>query len=100
MPQESSHTWEIGERSHRLIVWTACPMLLLLVPFAAMQVTSEVQWGFADFVVAGALLAIAGMTFALIAPKRKNFLYRVSVGLVILTFIGLVWVEFAVGIFN
>jgi hypothetical protein len=51
--------------------------LILLVPLVAMQITDEVDWGVADFVVAGALLGGAGfLLHRLTARKAGNIAYQ------------------------
>ncbi len=100
MSQGPSRSNELGRNPRRITAWAIFPLLLLLVPFIAMQFTAEVQWGVADFVFAGILLAAAGLIFALLTPKRKTAMFRVIAGLVILIVIVLVWIELAVGIFD
>jgi hypothetical protein len=48
---------------------------ILLLPLVAMQVTDEVDWGLADFVLAGALLAGSGLLLELAARKARNIAY-------------------------
>jgi hypothetical protein len=48
---------------------------VLLLPLVAMQVTDEVDWGLADFVLAGALLAGSGLLLELAARKARNIAY-------------------------
>jgi len=57
MSQGPSRSNELGRNPRRITAWAIFPLLLLLVPFIAMQFTAEVQWGVADFVFAGILLA-------------------------------------------
>jgi hypothetical protein len=45
---------------------------ILLLPWLAMQITDEVVWDLADFIVAGALLIGAGLTYELAARKAGN----------------------------
>jgi hypothetical protein len=59
----------------RVALATAC---ILLVPLVAMQITDEVDWGLADFVIAGALLGGTGLLLELAARKPGNFAYRVA----------------------
>ena len=46
--------------------------LILLLPLVAMQVTDEVDWGVADFVIAGALLGGTGLLL------ERNIAYRAA----------------------
>jgi hypothetical protein len=59
----------------RVSLVTAC---VLLVPLVAMQITDEVDWGVADFVVAGVLLAGTGLLLELAARKPGNLAYRAA----------------------
>jgi hypothetical protein len=54
---------------------TAC---ILLVPLVAMQITDEVDWGLADFVVAGALLGGTGLLLELAVRKPDNVAHRAA----------------------
>ena len=72
--------------------------LLLLVPLVAMQFTDEVRWDLADFVVAGALLFGAGLTYQLLARRTDNLAYRVAVAVAVLAALVLVWANLAVGL--
>jgi hypothetical protein len=51
---------------------------ILLLPLVAMQITDEVDWGVADFVLAGALLGGSGLLLELAARKPRNFAYRAA----------------------
>ena len=56
----------------RVALATAC---ILLVPLVAMQVTDEVDWGVADFALAGVLLGGSGLLLEL-AARKPNIAYR------------------------
>lgn len=79
----------------RIITITA---VLLLIPLAAMQFTDEVVWGPLDFLVAGVLLFLAQISYAWIAVKQKDILYKAASGLVVATGLLLIWANLAVGI--
>jgi hypothetical protein len=71
-------SWRGSKTAHRpafrVALATAC---ILLVPLVAMQFTDEVDWGLADFVVAGALLGGTGLLLhALAARKAGNIAYQ------------------------
>lgn len=73
--------------------------IILLIPFVAMQFTTEVNWTLSDFIIAGALLLSTGMLFEIAIRKIRNLRFRVVVcGIVLLLFL-LIWAELAVGIF-
>lgn len=59
----------------RVALVTAC---VLLLPLVAMQFTDEVDWGLADFVLAGALLGGTGLLLELAARKPRNMTYRAA----------------------
>jgi len=81
----------------RVVLITA---LILSVPLIAMRFTDEVNWGFADFAVAGALLVSAGLTFVWVAGKTGNIAYRAAIGVAVAAALLLVWIELAVGIIS
>ncbi len=72
--------------------------LLLLIPLVAMQFTTEVVWTLSDFVVAGALLFGAGLTFTLLARLGNNRPYRLAMGVAVAAGLLLVWANLAVGL--
>tara|TARA_B100000315_G_scaffold106631_1_gene97820 strand:+ start:1246 stop:1812 length:567 start_codon:yes stop_codon:yes gene_type:complete len=73
-------------------------VFILLLPLLAMQISNEVVWDLADFVVAGVLLFCAGLTYELVARKGRNTTYRSAVGVAVVTALLLVWINLAVGI--
>lgn len=73
---------------------------LLLIPFVAMQFTSEVNWNLMDFLVAGALLFGFGAALELTLRVIKKRAHRILAGAAILFFLVLIWAELAVGIFG
>ncbi|NNE08814.1 MAG: hypothetical protein HKN20_09680 [Gemmatimonadetes bacterium] len=73
-------------------------LFVLLVPFLAMQITDEVNWDAADFVIAGVMVFGAGLTYELIARKGSSAAYRVAVGIAVATALILVWMNLAVGL--
>ncbi len=83
----------------RLLVIIIISELLLLIPLIAMQFTSEVNWDFADFAVAGILILITAFSFEFILRKVKNIKSRIALITVLLTLFLLIWAELAVGIF-
>jgi uncharacterized BrkB/YihY/UPF0761 family membrane protein len=74
--------------------------LVLLVPLAAMQFTTEVAWGLLDFAVAGALLVGTGTVYVVLANRTVQKRRRVVIGLVLAAALVLLWAELAVGIFG
>jgi hypothetical protein len=88
-----------GRRRSRLrrAAWAAAALILLL-PLFAMQITDQVAWDVADFVIFGALLVGAGVTFELAVRMTGNTAYRSAVGVALAAAFTLVWVNGAVGI--
>lgn len=80
----------------RVLGWGMAAFVLLL-PFLAMQVTSEVDWDAADFIIIGAMLAIAGGTIELGARMSRNWSYRGGIGVAVAATFLLIWVNLAVG---
>jgi len=87
-------------QNKRLIGIVLAVALLLLIPFIAMQFTSEVNWTLSDFVVAGVLLLGTGLMCELVIRKVKKTVHRVTICAVILVLLFLIWAELAVGIFG
>ncbi len=74
--------------------------LLLLIPFIAMQVTSDVKWGPMDFVVAGALLFGTGLACEMVLRRVTSNKIRMAICTAILVILIVVWAELAVGLFG
>ena len=75
-------------------------LLLLLIPFVAMQFTNEVNWSLMDFVMAGILLFATSLVFELVIRKVKSTKHRLLISGIILLLLFLLWAELAVGIFG
>ena len=75
-------------------------MVLLLIPFVAMQFSYEVNWSPFDFLVAGGLLLALGLAIDFAAHKAKSFNKKlIAIAAVVILFL-LIWAELAVGIFG
>lgn len=77
------------------------PMLILLIPFVAMQFTGEVNWDRADFVIAWVIMASVGFAYRFAVGgvrKKGNSVFRAAVGVALAAAFILVWVNLAVGI--
>jgi hypothetical protein len=81
----------------RIIGWGTAVALLAL-PFAAMQLTSEVTWTEADFVVFGAMIALVGGAFELAVRASGSAAYRAAAALALLAAFLVTWANLAVGI--
>jgi hypothetical protein len=77
--------------------WTTATVLILLTPLIAMQFTEEVNWTVGDFVIAGAMLLGAGVTYEL-AARAGGFAYQAGVVVALGTGILNIWTTGAVGI--
>jgi len=84
----------------RLIGILLAVVVLLLIPLIAMQFTEEVSWTPFDFVIAGFLLLVTGLTCELVLRRVKGGRLRIVICLAILLLLFLIWIELAVGIFD
>jgi predicted Kef-type K+ transport protein len=83
-----------------VFAWIAiATIVVLLIPFAAMQLTSEVQWGIMDFIVMGFIVFVSGTVFVVAARKIPQRYWWVLGGIVAVALF-YVWAELAVGIFT
>jgi len=80
----------------RIALWGGAALLLLL-PAVAMRFTGEVDWGPADFLTMGVMLAAACGTFELSARATGSRAHRAAVALAVAAAFLLVWVNLAVG---
>jgi hypothetical protein len=70
---------KISTTAHRSAVRVAlATAFILLLPLVAMQITDEVDWSLADFVVAGALLGGTGLLLELAVRKPGRLVYRAA----------------------
>jgi hypothetical protein len=87
-------------QNKRLMAIVLTVALLLLIPFIAMQFTDEVRWSLFDFIVAGVLLLVTGLTCEFVMRKVKKIAYRIAICGALLAILLLLWIELAVGIFG
>jgi hypothetical protein len=87
-------------QNKRLSIIVLTVGLLLLIPFVAMQFTSEVNWTLSDFVIAAVLLLGTGLVCELVIRNVRNLKYRIAICAVVLLALLVVWAELAVGIFG
>ena len=82
--------------------WTrwlwAGALMLLLVPFVAMRVTSEVNWTLGDFIFAGLMLSALCGLVQLAVRRSSKATYRWAMALAALGGFAVIWVNLAVGI--
>jgi hypothetical protein len=83
-----------------IFIWIAlAPAAILLVPWIAMQFTTEIDWDGADFIVMGSLVFGMASLFVVVARKarRSHFLLIGSIFVAVFLY---VWAELAVGVFT
>jgi len=83
--------------SWRATLWGAA-LSLLLLPWVALQFSTEINWDLIDFVVFGGMLVIACGATELAAWRISNRRHRLMAGLIIVLAFLLVWAELAVGL--
>lgn len=81
----------------RIVGWGGAAALLLL-PLIAMQFTREVDWDETDFIVMGAMFAIAGGAIELAVRASANGAYRIASVIAVAASFLLIWMNLAVGI--
>jgi len=81
----------------RKIVWVTAAFALL-VPWIAMQFTSEVNWDLVDFLVFGSMLVLVCGAYELAVRLTGNRRYRLAVGIALFGAFLLTWINLAVGI--
>lgn len=87
-------------QNKRLIGILLSVVLLLLIPFIAMQFTTEVDWKLGDFLIMGVLLLGTGLACEFVIRKVRKLDYRIAICAAIIIAFLLIWAELAVGIFG
>lgn len=85
-------------RSNRLPLIILTVVTLLMIPFIAMQFSTEVNWSSFDFAVMGALLLGTGLTVEFFLRKVRTTKYRLAVCAAVVFAFLIVWAELAVGV--
>ncbi len=85
-------------KNKRLFGILTAVVILLLIPFIAMQFTTEVNWKPGDFLAAAILLLGTGLICELVLRKVTNTSYRIAICAAILIVLIFIWAELAVGI--
>lgn len=91
-------TKSISVPNNSLVRILGIPAIILMIPFIAMQFTSEVNWGREDFIIIGILLVCGVGLIELVMKKAGK--YKVAAGAVVILGIIWLWAELAVGIFT
>lgn len=71
--------------------------VLLLVPYAAMKFTNEVDWKALDFLIAGVLLLGSGLAIELVLRNVTKLQHRLALCAAVLLALFVIWAELAVG---
>lgn len=87
-------------KNRRLIFILVAATFLLLIPFIAMQLTTEVKWSLSDFAIAGILLFGSALACEFVLRRFRTPLQRFAICAAVLAALVLVWLELAVGIFG
>jgi hypothetical protein len=85
---------------NNLVISITITLGVLLIPFVAMQFTSEVNWDRPDFVIMGILIFTTSLVLNLAMKKIQHNPKRLLVGVVIVALFIYIWAELAVGIFT
>lgn len=99
MTQDTMRSAGGGHAGWRLALWGGAA-LLLLAPWVAMRFTAQVDWSAGDFLVFGAMLALACGACELAAWTLRRRALRLAAWAAIALAFGLVWAELAVGLFG
>lgn len=73
-------------------------VLILCIPFIAAQITEEVNWSPADFILMALILSGIAAVYELATHKSQLSSYRIAIGIGLLGMFLLFWVNAAVGI--
>ena len=87
-------------KTNRFLIILLIVGALLLIPFIAMQFSSEVVWTASDFIIMGILLLVTGLGIDLMLRKVSSSKNRLIMGGIILAVFFMIWAELAVGVFG
>ncbi len=87
-------------KTNRFLIILLIVGALLLIPFIAMQFSSEVVWTASDFIIMGILLLVTGLGIDLVLRKVSSSKNRLIMGGIILAVFFMIWAELAVGVFG
>lgn len=71
---------------------------ILTIPLIGMQISTDVDWTFSDFLIMGILILSTGTAYVLISRVSSTLTYRLAVGTGIGTGFFLMWSNLAVGL--
>lgn len=87
-------------KTNRFLIILLIVGALLLIPFIAMQFSSEVVWTASDFIIMGILLLVTRLGIDLVLRKVSSSKNRLIMGGIILAVFFMIWAELAVGVFG
>jgi hypothetical protein len=87
-------------KTNRFLIILLIVGALLLIPFIAMQFSSEVVWTASDFIIMGILLLVTGLGIDIVLRKVSSSKNRLIMGGIILALFFMIWAELAVGVFG
>lgn len=73
---------------------------ILIIPLVISMVSTEMNWSVMDYIIVWILLFSAGITYRLIARKKKTTSYRGAIAIAGLTGLFMMWINLGVGIFG
>lgn len=87
-------------KTNRFLIILLIVGALLLIPFIAMQFSSEVVWTASDFIIMGILLLVTRLGIDLVLRKVSSSKNRLIMGGIILAVFFMIWAELAIGVFG
>ncbi len=87
-------------QNKRLFAILGTVAFILLIPFVAMQFTTEIQWSAFDFLLMGGLLLSTGLLCEVVLRTVQKTDYRIALCIVLVAALLLLWAELAVGVFG
>src|SRR5688572_15075528 len=84
--------------SQSIIRVALATILILLIPFVAMQFSTEVDWSLTDFIFMGALIFGIGFSYVLATRFVSNIVYKVAIAAALGSTFLMIWVNLAVGL--
>jgi hypothetical protein len=89
----------LKRETKRLLFIIGLVALLLLIPFATMFFTDQVNWTLFDFIIAGILLLTFGLLIETAIRNIQKRKHKILICSFILFMLIITWVELAVGVF-
>ena len=73
-------------------------LLFLLIPFTASFLSEEMDWSPFDYILVWIMLFLTGSAYSFVTRNSKDAVYRIAVGLAVVSGLMLTWVNLAVGL--